>query len=406
MLTTYAYAMNKLYKNEKGFSFVELIIIIFVLALIGATGWFVYKEHHKSTTTNTSKVSGEISTNIWTGKGNNYNWNDTANWSLGVPTNGQILEIDVTNVTQPTNQYGPTSFAFQDNLLGLVINKLLIYGEVDSINFSVTGDPLSITNGIVDSITQTPGTGDAIPRVEFDNTLNLNGSQTIQTTADNMLTLLNSSNRTDINIGNATLAFDTSGSSQIDINGPISGTGEILFPNSSITPNSGVLFENTSPNFNGTVSVGNGDIISVNYADTSNSSSLTAFGNSNIDVMNGGAISVVSTNTNSFTISNNISMGGNGVQAQTPNSGYTGAIGVCLSTSDDGCDGGVKVNLTGKLTLSGNTELGAFYVVDGGSYGGTGSITSGNSVTYDIAQPIAGNYSVTSVPNSYVLIQK
>ena len=311
--------MTNISKNEKGFSFIELLIIIFVLALIGATGWFVYKEHHKSTPTNTSKISGEMSTNIWTGKGNNYNWNDTANWSLGVPTNGQILEIDVANVAQPTNQYGPTSFAFQDNLPGLVIKKLLIYGEVDSINFSVSGDPLSITNGIVDSITQTSGTGDAIPRVEFDNTLNLNGSQTIQTTADNMLTLLNSSNRTDINIGNTTLAFDTSGSSQIDINGPISGTGEILFPNSSITPNSSVLFENTSPNFNGTVSIGSGDLIFVNYADTTNSSSLTAFGNSNIDITNGGAISVLSTNTNSFTFSNNITMGGKGVLAQAPN---------------------------------------------------------------------------------------
>ncbi len=47
-------------KNQKGFSAVEVLLILIVVGLLGFGGWYVYKSHHKtiastSTTTSTSK---------------------------------------------------------------------------------------------------------------------------------------------------------------------------------------------------------------------------------------------------------------------------------------------------------------------------------------------------------------
>jgi|SRR5665213_806896 len=53
--------MNKISKNENGFSAVEVVLIVVILALIGVVGWLVYNNHHKatiapvSTTTTTTK---------------------------------------------------------------------------------------------------------------------------------------------------------------------------------------------------------------------------------------------------------------------------------------------------------------------------------------------------------------
>ena len=46
--------MNQLKINEKGFSSVEFILVIIIIALIGAVGWIVYKDHHKSSSQLTS----------------------------------------------------------------------------------------------------------------------------------------------------------------------------------------------------------------------------------------------------------------------------------------------------------------------------------------------------------------
>lgn len=40
--------MNKIPKNQNGFSAVELIMIIVIVVLIGAVGYLVYKNHHKT----------------------------------------------------------------------------------------------------------------------------------------------------------------------------------------------------------------------------------------------------------------------------------------------------------------------------------------------------------------------
>jgi hypothetical protein len=38
----------KLYKNETGFTAVEAVLVVVIVVLIGASGWFVYKNHQKA----------------------------------------------------------------------------------------------------------------------------------------------------------------------------------------------------------------------------------------------------------------------------------------------------------------------------------------------------------------------
>ena len=54
--------MNKISKNEKGFSAVEFVLVIVVVALIGVGGWLVYKNHHKATTSLATTSAKEVTT--------------------------------------------------------------------------------------------------------------------------------------------------------------------------------------------------------------------------------------------------------------------------------------------------------------------------------------------------------
>lgn len=40
----------KISKDEKGFSAVEVVLVLVIVVLIGVVGWLVYKDHHKTTT--------------------------------------------------------------------------------------------------------------------------------------------------------------------------------------------------------------------------------------------------------------------------------------------------------------------------------------------------------------------
>ena len=57
--------MKKIKRNEQGFSVVEFVMILVIIVLIGAAGYLVYKNHHKTSTaatTNTSATKPATST--------------------------------------------------------------------------------------------------------------------------------------------------------------------------------------------------------------------------------------------------------------------------------------------------------------------------------------------------------
>jgi Tfp pilus assembly protein PilE len=56
--------MNKQKKSESGFSVVELILVIVIVALIGVVGWMVYKNHHKNSSKTISSNSQSSKTVI------------------------------------------------------------------------------------------------------------------------------------------------------------------------------------------------------------------------------------------------------------------------------------------------------------------------------------------------------
>jgi hypothetical protein len=43
--------MGEIRNNETGFSAIEVVLVLVIVALIGGVGYFVYKNHHKATTT-------------------------------------------------------------------------------------------------------------------------------------------------------------------------------------------------------------------------------------------------------------------------------------------------------------------------------------------------------------------
>lgn len=151
--------MSKLYKNEKGFSAFEIILVIVLVALIGAVSWLVYKDHHKTTAVNTTNNSTKSTTaNPYAG------WNSCTDNSEGITikypstwkatgasssngqcsTNGnyQLTQSPLTNAspnvftvsyTEPTNFAGSTiPFGAYDGDKGQVIlsvTPLTIYGS-------------------------------------------------------------------------------------------------------------------------------------------------------------------------------------------------------------------------------------------------------------------------------------
>ena len=60
--------MNKISKNEKGFSPLEVILVLVIVAVIGAVGWLVYKDHHKIATVNIATTSSSKPTTLNTTK--------------------------------------------------------------------------------------------------------------------------------------------------------------------------------------------------------------------------------------------------------------------------------------------------------------------------------------------------
>jgi prepilin-type N-terminal cleavage/methylation domain-containing protein len=58
--------MNKISKNQKGFSAVEIVVVILIIGIAGSIGWYVVKHNNKSTTSNSnSSQCSPIGQSTW-----------------------------------------------------------------------------------------------------------------------------------------------------------------------------------------------------------------------------------------------------------------------------------------------------------------------------------------------------
>lgn len=112
-------------KNEKGFSAVELIALLFVVGLIVGTGWYVWKSGQKTYTQNASQQSEQpiaspapkyVAIRDWhvrfaTGKVDNFSYalptqgiGSTPDGSFGGPADLESVYIAVTGFTKEQNK--------------------------------------------------------------------------------------------------------------------------------------------------------------------------------------------------------------------------------------------------------------------------------------------------------------
>src|ERR1700683_3369487 len=51
--------MGKFRNSQAGFGIVEVVIVLVIVAIVGAAGWLIYKNHHKVTPATTMSSSSE-----------------------------------------------------------------------------------------------------------------------------------------------------------------------------------------------------------------------------------------------------------------------------------------------------------------------------------------------------------
>jgi hypothetical protein len=401
----YNYILNQQLPPEKK-SHKKAIILVFVMLLaLGSLGAALYASSQQQNNANTpaantandpEKVTG---TNEWTGKANNYKWSDAKNWSKGKPQSGQSLHIDASKVKQPTNANGDhTSVLFDNDVKNLSLNKIVIDGKVDTIDLVINGNGLTVTGGIEATITPKDSTVTTnIPQVGFYNPVTIGGDVTIKTTGKNLLTFYNDTD-TAINLKKS-LKITASATSQVNVYGAIAGAGKITIADNAIAKGAMVSFRYASPDFKGKLSVGTGNLVLI--GNTNTTGSVNALGSSSVEIADGGALKLIATHTTNFIMNNNITMAGFGVIPALGNTGErTGAINACLTSAEQGCEGHVTVTLGGKVTITGDTQLGA-------SYGGEDALLpTDTTVTYILKNEIIGGYQLAAIPASLVVIQQ
>lgn len=378
---------------------VVMVVVVVVLLAGAAIAWALYgnkKSTPPSTTaTTTSSSTTHSNVNTWTGKANTYDWNTAANWSLGVPTSNQNLVINDSAVKQQSSGVVVT---FNNNVPNLTIGKLTISGT--GVGFNISGNPLTVTEGIVNSVAQAHGST-TTPQVQFLNSITFSGNQTIQNGSNDNLFFSGTSTSATVSIGASTVQFSAAKSSDIEFFTPIVGSGTLAVPASTATTGN-VDFNTASPNFTGKVTINSGATIGMGNQNSNGVgvSSTDAFGTATITIASGGYLELNEITSNTFTIPNDITVGGNGgVSPSKGNGDNTGAISACITKAQQGCDVGATVTFTGKVTLTGDTTFGAFY-------GKTSpQAPPSTTATYVVKTLVTNNHTLTAVTNSKAVVQ-
>jgi hypothetical protein len=187
--------VGKLNKNESGFSIVEAVLVLLIVALIGTIGYLVYKDHHKNLGQVTGKwvsytsPKGNFSANFPTSpnfnknpivipqtskskNGVNYTINGVLSSSVVSQTNYTVIYLtypstnkvptlsSVVNDTLHNNQFQVAHLISSKKLSvnGNQAESYEITVSTNGLNFDLTGEVVSLNKVIYQVQAQVPGT--------------------------------------------------------------------------------------------------------------------------------------------------------------------------------------------------------------------------------------------------------
>jgi prepilin-type N-terminal cleavage/methylation domain-containing protein len=101
--------------NESGFSAVELILVIAVIALLAVVGWMVYKDHHKTITISTkSTATGLVKYTSWASTPNNIRQGVLVAWVDASP-NYKAQPTSSCNTNTPSQSFTDNNPIYAEN---------------------------------------------------------------------------------------------------------------------------------------------------------------------------------------------------------------------------------------------------------------------------------------------------
>lgn len=141
--------MSKLQKNESGFSAVEVVLVLVIVALIGTVGWLVYKNHHKTTTAAITTTSATKPTTSTTTKTTTKTTTTTPSTTTVVKIPELSIEITVPNsiddltyhYTSSTSGSGAKELTadLSTSSLAAQVSSCTANSSTDSANFDALG---------------------------------------------------------------------------------------------------------------------------------------------------------------------------------------------------------------------------------------------------------------------------
>ena len=381
---------------------ITVLVGLVILVLLAAGGYFLVKSMGSKKTVSTTPVTTSMAnmTNIWTGKGSSDKFSDKDNWSMGVPVNGQMLEINLANLTAPataSTTAGSSSTVvvaspiptINNDMPELSVKELKIDGNAKISAFNLTGKALGLTGDInVNPTSSTTGfkVGINLPvTLGADSLLSIGGTNAVTVSGDTTAVFA---------LGAYKLNVSDSNTSNLNFLMPLSGTGSLMFNANSVSLTANAYFQSVGTAFTGKVEIGSNDLVALG-----NSGATSAFGTSVITVDSGGSLELQST-TNTYALANALNLSGSGVMNSSTSAlgATTGALTGCITVGPEKCNGGLAVTLSGMTTLNAATEVGALYLPQAGAK------LTGSSVSYHFANLMKNNFNVTAVANSQAVI--
>ncbi len=331
-------------------------------------------------------------TNVWNGTGS---WTTAANWSLGLPTTGQDVEIQSGAVTHSSGSDTLNTITVDSGAaLSVTGGSAITALNTITVNSSAT---LTITGG--SAITAEASTG---PQVIDSGTINIGDATTygiLHINAASGELAGNGSVVLGASTSNALVQYYASQTFQIDAGITVSGqSGEIGFGSTDTLNNLGTIDANV-----------NGGVVTVNLGNGTNAGTIAVSSNDTLSILAGGGNTWLNTGTIQATTGGILGLDSTGSgdfwhsQGTLTSTNSTVDLGGQFTQNDLGTfsfNSGSVVNITG--TLGGNVDLtgdfGLWSLLGGTLTNGTLS-GGGPTINATTTQSTLNNYVLSSVIN-------